>query len=66
MRRLVREMQGVGDLVEAAAKLTGIKAATQAISKATGRDCGCAKRRDKLNQLMPFREAADGVQRNED
>ena len=62
MRELPR-VQGLGDLVEAVTTVTGIKAATEAVAKATGKDCGCGKRRDKLNELMPFKkEASDGVQ----
>ena len=54
-------MDGAGDLVEAVTKATGIKAAVDAVAKATGRDCGCAKRRDKLNKMIPFRRDTDGV-----
>jgi len=61
MRRRLRDMQGAGDLVEAVATATGIKAAVDLVSKATGKDCGCARRRDKMNQIMPFRGGQDGV-----
>jgi len=44
------------------AAATGIKAGVEALAKATGRECGCARRRDKLNQLVPFRREDDGVQ----
>jgi len=66
MRRKLREMQGAGDLVEAITAATGIKAATEAVAKATGKDCGCQRRRDKLNKLIPFRRGTDGVQRDQD
>ena len=63
----LQKMTGLGDLVEAATTVTGVKAATNAVAKATGRDCGCKKRRDALNRLVPFRkEATDGVQSDED
>ena len=45
-------MQGLGDLVEEVTKRTGIKSL---VEKVTGKDCGCDKRRDKLNKLVPFR-----------
>lgn len=61
MRELPR-IDGLGDLVEAVTTVTGIKAATEAVSKATGKDCGCGRRRDKLNELVPFRREPDGVQ----
>jgi len=45
-------MRGIGDLVEEVTKRTGIKSL---VEKVTGKDCGCAARRDKLNKLVPFR-----------
>ena len=61
MRELPK-LRGAGDLLEAVTTATGIKAATEAVSKATGKDCGCSKRRDKLNKLIPFGRNDDGVQ----
>lgn len=58
----LQKMTGLGDLVEAATTATGIKAATDAVARATGKDCGCGRRRDKLNKLFPFRRDTDGVQ----
>jgi hypothetical protein len=58
----LQKMTGLGDLVEAATTVTGVKAATEAVAKVTGKDCGCKQRRDKLNRLFPFRRDADGVQ----
>ena len=60
----LQKMTGLGDLVEAATTVTGVKAATEAVARATGKDCGCKRRRDKLNRLFPFRRDADGVQRD--
>jgi len=65
MKQLKR-MDGLGDVVEAVAEATGIKAAVETVARATGKDCGCRRRRDKLNKLIPFRRGTDGVQRNED
>ena len=45
-------MRGAGDLVEMVADKTGIKSL---VEKVTGKDCGCNKRRDILNKLVPFR-----------
>ena len=44
-------MRGAGDLVAKAAKVTGINKAVQKITKG---DCGCGKRRAKLNDAIPF------------
>ena len=50
------QMMGLGDVVEAITTVTGIKAATEAVSKVTGKDCGCNKRRESLNKKFPFRK----------
>ena len=48
----VQPMRGLGDLVERVTEKTGIKSL---VEKVTGKDCGCNKRRDILNKLVPFR-----------
>ena len=65
MKQLKR-MDGLGDLIEAATEVTGIKKAVETVAKARGKDCGCQRRRDKLNKMIPFRGADDGVQRDQD
>jgi hypothetical protein len=42
---------GLGDVVHAMAKATGI---AKAVEKIAGNDCGCAERRAALNAAMPF------------
>lgn len=60
--RPLPKLTGLGDAVELVTKVTGIKAVTEAVSKATGRDCGCAGRKAKLNQQFPFTPArTDGL-----
>jgi hypothetical protein len=56
-------MRGAGDLVEQVTKRTGIKAL---VDKVTGNRCGCGKRRDILNKLIPFRGEPNGVQSDHD
>ena len=53
---------GLGDRVERALKAVGIHQAVKAVSKAVGRDCGCAKRKARLNEWFPGRgdSPADG------
>tara|TARA_R100001591_G_scaffold118463_1_gene141464 strand:+ start:3512 stop:3697 length:186 start_codon:yes stop_codon:yes gene_type:complete len=41
--------RGLGDSIEKFTKATGIKKVVDTVSKATGKDCGCGKRRDFLN-----------------
>ena len=52
-------MRGAGDLVEQVTKRTGIKALVEKVAR---KGCGCGKRRDILNKLIPFRGEPDGVQ----
>ena len=64
MRRKVRQMQGLGDAIEAVTEATGVKAV---VEKVVGKDCGCGKRRDKLNEMVPFKkETADDDLRDAD
>jgi len=43
--------EGVGDTIEKITKATGIKKAVEFVA---GEDCGCDKRKDKLNYLFPY------------
>ena len=45
----------MGDVVESITTATGIKAAVDWFSEATGIDCGCDARKEKLNRLFPFK-----------
>lgn len=47
--------KGLGDKVEKFTEATGIKAAVEAIMD----DCGCAARKEKLNELFPTRKLND-------
>lgn len=59
-------MRGAGDAIEAFTKATGIKAAVEAVAKATGTDCGCSERRDRLNKLIPFKREDDELHTDPD
>ena len=48
--------RGLGDTIEKITKVTGIKKVVQQVSKATGKDCGCNKRRDTLNRVFPYQK----------
>lgn len=41
--------QGLGDTIEKITATTGIKKIAGVISKITGKDCGCNKRKAELN-----------------
>lgn len=40
---------GLGDMIELITTATGIKAVVNKVSDATGKDCGCTKRKEMLN-----------------
>lgn len=56
IRSKLSKMNGLGDVVEAAAKATGVKAVVDKISEVTGKDCGCGKRKEALNEAVPFKK----------
>ena len=45
---------GLGDSIEKLTEVTGIKKAVEMFSEATGIDCGCDERKEKLNNLFPY------------
>ncbi len=46
--------KGLGDTIEKITKATGIKTVVDKVSKVTGKDCGCGKRKEKLNKIFPY------------
>lgn len=53
--KTTRKSKGLGDTVEKVTEVTGIKAAVEWFSEATGLDCGCDVRKEKLNKLFPYK-----------
>ena len=48
--------KGLGDTIEKVTTATGIKKVVENVAKATGKDCGCEKRKDALNRAFPYKE----------
>lgn len=48
------ESRGLGDTVAKITEATGIKKVVDTIAEATGTDCGCSKRQEKLNEMFPY------------
>ena len=46
--------RGLGDSIEKITKATGIKKVVDTMSKVTGKDCGCSRRKKKLNQAFSY------------
>ena len=49
-----RSLKGFGDTVEKITKATGIKKVVDTVADALDADCGCDKRKKKLNDLFPY------------
>jgi hypothetical protein len=47
--------QGLGDTIEKITTATGIKKVVDKVAEATGKDCGCSKRKDTLNRVFPYK-----------
>ena len=50
------EDRGVGDIVERMAKIAGGKTLAQWYKELTGKDCGCANRKERLNRMYPLHQ----------
>tara|TARA_Y100001938_G_scaffold150892_1_gene244186 strand:+ start:67 stop:225 length:159 start_codon:yes stop_codon:yes gene_type:complete len=48
--------KGLGDTIEKITTATGIKSFANMVSRATGSDCGCGKRKKWLNQQFPYKK----------
>ena len=48
-----RKPKGLGDRIEQITEATGIRAVVDWFAEATGIDCGCEARKEKLNRLFP-------------
>jgi len=46
----------MGDTIEKITEATGIKAAVEWFSEATGVDCGCEGRKEFLNKILPYKQ----------
>jgi hypothetical protein len=51
-----RKPKGLGDTVEQITTATGIKAVVDAVSNATGINCGCDARKEFLNKIWSYRK----------
>jgi hypothetical protein len=53
-----QESQGLGDTIAKFTHATGLDVVADKVAKALGKeDCGCNKRREKLNELVPFKKS---------
>jgi hypothetical protein len=60
-----RKPKGLGDTIESITEATGIKTVVEMFAKATGIDCGCSERKEKLNNLIPYRRNVNCLNEDE-
>jgi len=53
---MTEKSKGLGDSIEKFTKATGIKKVVDKVSKVTGKDCGCNKRKSTLNRMFPYKK----------
>jgi hypothetical protein len=51
-----QQSKGLGDTIEKITTATGIKKIVNTVSKITGKDCGCNKRKEALNKAFPYNQ----------
>lgn len=51
-------MEGIGDVIEKVVDSTGISYVVKKVTR--NKDCGCAARKAKLNELFPFKQKENG------
>ena len=56
MKKEENKSKGLGDTIEKFTKMTGIKKMMEVIEVETGGGCGCDKRKDKLNEIFPYKK----------
>jgi hypothetical protein len=49
--------RGLGDVVERAARVSGVRRIVKTVEQLTGKKCGCDARRAALNSEIPFKSA---------
>jgi hypothetical protein len=65
MAKRGRKPKGLGDTIESITEATGIKTVVEMFTKATGIDCGCSERKEKLNNLIPYRRNVNCLNEDE-
>jgi len=53
--------RGLGDRVHIVARCTGIAAVARTVERVTGKPCGCAERRRRLNEAVPLGESSSAA-----
>ena len=51
-----QESNGLGDTIAKITHFFKIDVLVERVFKAFGKDCGCKRRRDKLNKIIPYKK----------
>ena len=51
-----QEIKGLGDTIAKITHFFKIDVLVESVFKAFGKDCGCKRRRDKLNKIVPYKK----------
>ena len=52
----IEESKGLGDTIAKITHATGLDVVADKVAKAMGQeDCGCKRRKEKLNELFPYK-----------
>lgn len=63
----VDKVEGLGDAIAVITEIFGIDKVAEQVAKSMGKDdCGCKRRREKLNELVPFKKKNDADKGIED
>jgi glycerol dehydrogenase-like iron-containing ADH family enzyme len=54
--KITYHSKGLGDTIAKITEVTGIKKVVDTIAEATGTDCGCSARQEKLNEVFPYKK----------
>jgi hypothetical protein len=54
--KITYHSRGLGDTIAKFTAATGIKKVVDTIVEATGADCGCKARQEKLNEVFPYKK----------
>lgn len=56
----IQPLDGLGDLIQEITDSTGISTIVETVAnKLNIKDCGCKKRKEKLNNLFPFNKKVE-------
>jgi len=56
LKDLIKNQKGLGDTIEIATRVTGVKKMVDKVSETLNKDCGCGARKETLNQKFPYKK----------